>query len=117
MTLEAAVTFFAGVLLIVVVGGTLGNGMLIIGLNRQHAKDKAESLAIQAEEYKNTVRELTAYNSRLEDRVSDMEAQIRILMQALKDARIPVPKTGPLMFNAAGDVNIGGGVSGRDGHD
>lgn len=114
VTLEIAVGVFAGVLLIVVIGGTVGNGMFAYSLIRQHEKDKAESLAVQAEMYKNELRELTAYSARLEDRVSDMEAQIKVLMQALWDARIPVPKTGPLTFNTSGDLNVGGPITGRD---
>lgn len=100
-----------------VAGGVIGFSVFAIGLDRWHAERRRDALAEQAEAHKLEMRELASYNARLEQRVSELEAQLAVMFQALKDARIPVPKTAPLNVTnivAAGDLGVGGDIAGRD---
>lgn len=113
MTLENWLIIGGAIIAILVAGGTVGVGVFAIGLRTRYESDRRRALAEQAETHRIEMQELVSYNSRLEQRVTELEAQLSVVLQALKDARIAVPKTGPL-FSVAGDANFGGDAVGGD---
>lgn len=104
--------------MLVITGGTLGVATFAWESRRRAEVEKAAALAAQAaaneiamreqaERYKVEMREVVDYNVRLERRVSELEAQMVIAMQALRDARISIPQSS-VAYNVAGDYNTGG---------
>ena len=115
MTLELWLIAGATIIVIAIAGGTIGIAVFAVGLDWRYRDERKRALEEQAEAHKIEMRELAGYNSRLEMRVSELEAQLAVMFQALKDARIPVPKTGPLISVTAGrDAGIGGDIVARD---
>lgn len=122
MTLELWLIAGAVIIVLFVAGAVIGMAVFSIGLDRWHAERRRDALAEQAEAHKLEMRELASYNARLEQRVSELEAQLAVMFQALKDARIPVPKTAPLSPQAVNVTNVlagaglttGGDIAGRD---
>ena len=74
------------------------------------------SAAEAAEAHRIELRELDSFNAaerrRLEGRISDLEAQLAIMVKVLNERGIRMPS---VTINAGGDATIGGGVAGRDG--
>lgn len=87
--------------------------MYVQFMRTEYERQRAELI----ESHRVEMRELDSYNaaerSRLEKRIADLEAQIALMVEVLGKRGIKMPQTGPLI-SASGDVNIGGGVSGRD---
>jgi len=74
------------------------------------------SAADAAEAHRIELRELDSFNAaerrRLEGRISDLEAQLAIMVKVLNERGIRMPS---VTITAGGDASIGGGIAGRDG--
>jgi len=114
MTLETWIAAGAIIITLVICGGTMGVMAFALFLHYRSGEERQRALAEQAEAHRMEMREMADYNARLERRVTELEAQITLMVEVLNKRGISMPKTGPLNVTAGGDITIGGDVAGRD---
>lgn len=87
--------------------------MYVQYMRTEYGRQRAELI----ETHRVEMREMDSYNAaermRLEKRITDLEAQLALMVEVLGKRGIKLPQTGPLI-SASGDINIGGDVLGRD---